>query len=89
MFKGKFFRSFYFRTGLELLAWEAATLVLAWLLFRWWFWLQRFSDVLFLVGVLQLMAASLGMMGRPYEVSNSPWGVPSSPVHDSEQEKRR
>jgi hypothetical protein len=88
MFKGKFLRSFFLRAALGLLTWEAATLILAWLLFRWWYWLQRFSDVLFLVGVLQLMAGSVGMLGRPYEVSNSPWGVPALPVQASEQEKR-
>ena len=88
MFKGKFLRLFSLRAVLGLLALEAATLVLAWLLFRWWHWLQRFSDVLFLVGVLQLMAASFGMMGRPYEVPNSPWGVTALPVQASEDEKR-
>ena len=87
MFKGKFL-SFSLRAVLGLLALDAATLVLAWLLFRRWYWLHHFSDVLFLVGVLQLMAAGVGMMGRPYEVSNSPVGVPALPVQDSEQEKR-
>jgi hypothetical protein len=88
MHKGKLFRSFLLHLSLEMLAWEAATLVLSFLLFRLWNWLQRFSDVLFLVGVLELMAAGVGMLGRPYEVSNSPWGVFSSPVKTSEDEKR-
>jgi len=88
MFKSKFFRLFSLRAVLGLLALEAGTLVLAWLLFRWWYWLQRFSDMLFLVGVLQIMAASFGMMGRPYEVNNSPWGVTAPPVQASEEEKR-
>jgi hypothetical protein len=88
MFKSKFLLSFSLHAVLGVLILEAVSLVLAWLLFRWWYWLQHFSDVLFLVGVLQLMAASLGMMSRPYEVSNSPWGVPALPVQASEQEKR-
>lgn len=88
MFKGNLSRLFSLRAVMGLLALEAATLILAYLLFRWWNWLQRFSDVLFLVGVLQIMAASFGMMGRPYEVPNSPWGVTASPVQTSEDEKR-
>ncbi len=88
MIKGKSLLGFSLRTILWVLAFEAVTVLLAWLLFRWWYWLKHFSDVLFLVGVLELMAAALGMLGRPYEVSNSPWGVWAPAVHASEQEKR-
>lgn len=88
MTKGKSLRSFFLHIGLWLLILEAAAFVIAWLLFRLWYWVPRFSDVLLLVGVLQVMAASVGMLNRPYEVSNSPWGVPVLPVQATEQEKR-
>ncbi|HVN55842.1 MAG TPA: hypothetical protein VMT46_16030 [Anaerolineaceae bacterium] len=88
MFKGRFFQSYWLRLGLKMVVWEAVVLMLSWLLFRWLHWLKNFGDVLLLVGVLEVMAASVGMMGRPYEVSNSPWGVLSSSVQPSERERR-
>ena len=85
--KSKFFHSFWPHFGLELFIWEAGGLALSWLLFNWWDWLNRFGDVLFLVGVLELMAASFGMMSRPYGVGTW-YGVPALPVQPSEQERR-
>lgn len=87
MAKRTFFLIFSLRKVLAVLALEAGILGLAYLVFRWWYWLQHFSDVLCLFGVMQLMAASLGMMTRPYEVSDSPFGVPALPVQATEEEK--
>ena len=89
MFKHRLFHSFWLRFGLELFVWEAVVLGLSWMFFRRLYWLQRFGDVLFLVGVLELMAASLGMLGRPYQVSGGGYGVPALPVQPSEEERRQ
>lgn len=86
-----FVRSRWLRLVLEILLWEAVMLGLAYLYYRHLSARQprlRYGDVLFLVGVLDLLVASLGMMGRPYEVSNSPQGVWASPVHGTEEERR-
>ena len=88
MIKQRWFPSVWLRFGLELLVWEAVVLALAWMLFSRMHWGHYFSDVLFVVGVLELMAASVGMLGRPYEPSGGGYGVPALPVQPSEQERR-
>ena len=88
MVKHRWFHAFWLRFGLELLVWEAVVLALAWMLFSRMHWGHYFSDVLFAVGVLELMAASVGMLGRPYETASGGYGVPALPVQPSEQERR-
>lgn len=70
---------------------EIVQIAVAWLLNRNVRSMQhiRFTDGLFLLGVLELMAASIGMMGRPYNASQGPGrGVPAYPVQPSDQEER-
>ncbi len=90
MYKRRSFGAVLLRTVLIILAWEAVLLTLSWLLYQhqthWHRY--RFSNILFIIGALEMMIASLGMMNRTYEVPNSPYGVWASPVQDSEQEKR-
>jgi hypothetical protein len=69
MFKGSFFPSRWLRAILTLLACEAALLVVTWLLFGQVQWLQQrftFNDTLFLVGLLELVAAGIGMLSKPF-----------------------
>ncbi len=82
-------RKYLLNTGLKLLVAEIILVALAGLLHWRVHWMEGkpFSDVLTVIGFILLLAASVGMMGRPYEVMNSPWGVPASPVHDTEQER--
>ncbi len=88
MFKSRLFQSYWVRVGLRLLIWEAAVLIFSWLVFRSWYWLKNFSDVLFLIAAMELTAAGFGMVNRTYEVNLSPWGVPALPVQPSERERR-
>ena len=87
MFRSRLFWSFILRESLKLLACEIVLVALALLLYSRVNWLQRyyFSDVLFLVGVLEVLTASVGMLGSPYGVT-SPYGVPAVPVQASEEE---
>jgi hypothetical protein len=87
--KAVFFRSFWLRAGLGVLIWTIALIALLWVLHQKVANLQRFyfSDCLFGTGTLLLMAASLGMMSRPFEISLSPWGRTPLPVQDSEEER--
>ncbi len=78
--------------GLEVLAVWAAQLALLWLLYGQVGSLQRFyfSDILFIVGIMESLAASGGLMGRPYEIAGSAvYGVPALPVQPTEEERRR
>ena len=91
MFKGRFSRSFCLRPVLEVLAGEAALIALVWLLFRLVSLLQHyyFSDLLFLVGALELLFAGVAMLGTPDYVSSAPWkGMPAPRVQATEEEKR-
>ncbi len=85
----RFFRVYWLRAGLKLLVLEVAFLALAWLLYQhesgWHRF--RFSDVLFIISSIMLITASVGMMSRPFEIPNSPWGVTALPVQPSEEER--
>ncbi len=87
MFKRRSLRS-WLRLTLDLLVWEAALLALAWLLrLAGWAQRYRFSDELLVIGLLALLTASLGMLGRPF-AAFGPEGVPAFPVQPSQQEQR-
>jgi hypothetical protein len=90
MDKNGFIRSFCLRASLQVLAWEIVTVGLTYFLHRQVSWLRhnRFGDLLFAIGVMEVAVASWGMLNRPYEASNSPWGVPASPVQDGGQQKQ-
>jgi hypothetical protein len=87
MFKRKFFRSYTLRFVIETLFWTAVLVGLAYLAFQrvWWMERLRFGDVLFVLGLILVTAASLGMMSRPYGVAGM--GIPAMPVRTSEEEK--
>ncbi len=88
----RFLRSFWFRIGLEALVSEAILVALLWLLYQQVSSLQRFyfSDVLFIVGTLECLTASAGLMSRPYRETGGPWfSVQALPVQASEEERRK
>ena len=87
----KYFRNYLLSTGLKLLVTEAVLLLVTWFLYQRASWLHKypFTDMLFFLGVLLMMLASVGMLNRPYEVSESPMGVWAAPVQDNEEQKRR
>lgn len=92
MLKDQSFRSFLLRSSLKVLAWEAALVILAWLLFRQMTWLQQiqFGDLLFLIAIVLFLIAGAGMPGNPYSDSTEYWrGMPVFPVQLTEQEKRQ
>ncbi len=86
----RIFRNHILRLCLEVLAWAAVSVGLAWLLHRYVGILQPhyLSDVLFLIGAFEIGTASFGMMRSPYGVMNGPWGVTALPVQPTEEERR-
>lgn len=68
-------RSFWLHAALQLAAWELILLALAGLLFWQVGWLRqyRFSDALFLVGLLQLIVGGAALMGSPVDEIGTPW----------------
>ncbi len=90
MFKNPLFRSFWMQAGLKLLAWEAALIAIVWLGNRLVGGLQRFrfSDLLFVAGVIVLMAA-VATLSRTNEAVPLPGrGVSVLSVQATEQEQR-
>jgi hypothetical protein len=76
---------------LKLLVWGAALTALAWFFFSRVSFLQnmRFSDLLFIVGAIELMIATVGMMRGPEDYTISPgMGRLAFPVKITEEEKR-
>jgi hypothetical protein len=90
MFKKRTTLTVLIRLGLGILAWEAVFLGLAWLLHRYWRFLQphSFADVLFFMAALAFVMGSAGMMRNPYGVPLTPLGVWASPVQPTEDERR-
>ena len=85
---GKLFHSFWLRLVVELIVWQGVVLGLSWLIYWRMNWVRYFSDVLFLVGALELMGASIGMLRNPYRVFDGGWGVPALPTQPTEEERR-
>ena len=74
-----------------MLALGVGLIALTWLLFKRVDYLQnmRFSDLLFIVGALELMIATVGMMRGPDDYTVSPgMGRSAFPVKSTEEEKR-
>ncbi len=87
----RLFRSYWFRLVFGVLFWWSALVGLVWLLHSRYGWLKHlaFSDVLFVVGVLECLTASLGMMTDRLDVMlGGPYGSPAVPAQSSEDEKR-
>src|SRR5512145_782727 len=76
------------RKVLILVVWEALVVALAWFLYKQVHWGKFFSDTLFVLGSLELMIASVGMITKPYGVPLSGFGVIAAPVQPSERELR-
>ncbi len=80
----------WLRLGLQVLAWEAVLLILAWYLHQNWILMQhlRFSDALFFVGVVVCTIGSGGMLRNPFDTTAGPYGNPAFPVEVSDEERR-
>jgi hypothetical protein len=89
----RLFQPFWLRGILKLLVWEVVLVALTWLFHEYVGTWKRtdFRDFLFLVGTLELLGASIGMLRSPYGVvgaSGFGQGVPALPVETTEQEQR-
>jgi hypothetical protein len=91
MTKPRFLENYWLRTILKLLAVDAVLVALAWMLYRFagWFQSYYFSDVVFMLGCLELFIGALGNFAQPYSgTSDARMEHQGYVVQASEKEQR-